>query len=103
MAYIGMSRSWILNFAERYQSQSYYLGLNRRFDETDCKTAWDIERIRYAQWLTIDEITTHLNIDAKELLTLVAKHMVKVRCIAYTDYYRKKDIEQEIRWRESHV
>ena len=103
MAYIGMSRSWILNFAERYQIQSYYLGLNRRFDETDCKTAWDIERIRYAQWLTIDEITTHLNIDAKELLTLVAKHMVKVRCIAYTDYYRKKDIEQEIRWRESHV
>lgn len=103
MAYTGMSRSWILNFAERYQIQSYYLGLNRRFDETDCKTAWNIERIRYAQWLTIDEITTHLNIDAKELLTLVAKHVVKVRCIAYTDYYRKKDIEQEIRWRESHV
>lgn len=103
MAYTGMSRSWILNFAECYQINSYYLGLNRRFDETDCKTAWEIERIRYAQWLTVDEITTHLNIDAKELLTFVAKHLVKVRCIAYTDYYRKKDVEQEIRWRESHV
>lgn len=93
MAYTGMSRSWILNFAERYQINSYYLELNRRFNETDCKTAWDIERIRYARWLTVDEITTHFNIDAKELLTLVAKHLVKVRCINYTDYYCKKDVE----------
>lgn len=102
MDFTGMGRVWVLKFAERNSIPSYYCGVYRRFHKEESEKAWKIEWVKYAKWISVQDVKTYLGVNEIELYTMVAKHLVAVKQCDGKRLFSQKDIQKELKWREEH-
>ena len=102
MGLTGMSRSWILNFVERYSISSYYCGVYRRFNKQEVEKAWNQEWFKCAKWISAEDAIDRFNITQILFYTMVAQHSVSIKHSDGKILYFKRDIEKELKWRMNH-
>lgn len=103
MNYTKMGRSWVLHFVERHYIRSYYLGNSRRFNYEDCVAAWESERAKNTEWITIDDAIEKFAITREILLSTTESKIVRIKCkdtkvlVNVVDVKQLKDLKQ---WEE---
>ena len=94
MNYTKMGRSWVLHFVERRYIRSYYLGNSRRFNYEDCVAAWESERAKNTEWITIEKAVKEYAIESDILLSATASKRVRVKCKDTKVLVNVKDVKQ---------